>query len=207
MIECSECQKPNPDDFKFCRYCGASLLSTTHKVKKSIWSKLPSWAWVLIFVGGIILVIGIIIGSFVAIATIEGVASLILLTCGMIGFGVLPLRKPEKNGAMFTGVALAFFALMGASIDQTGNYIYNKPIEVCFCADGSKLSRMENVSNPVPGTTYIQQDFTCYDKAGAPVKTINLFVIMGIRFVEYILLGYILLALRSFLWQFKNKDS
>ncbi len=205
MKECTQCKKENPDDFKHCRYCGAELAIATNTNSKSFWNKLPSWAWILIFVGGIIIGLGFIIGSFVAIATIEGIASLILLTLGMIGFGILPLRKPQTTGAMFRAIGISFFALMGASVDQTGNYIYNKPVELCFCSEGTSMERIENVSNPMPGTTIIQQDFTCYDKAGAPVKTINMFAVLGVRFVEYVFLGYILLGVRRFLWNLKNK--
>jgi len=205
MKVCTQCKKENPDDFKHCRYCGAELAIATNTNSKSFWNKLPSWAWILIFVGGIIIGLGFIIGSFVAIATIEGIASLILLTLGMIGFGILPLRKPQTTGAMFRAIGISFFALMGASVDQTGNYIYNKPVELCFCSEGTSMERIENVSNPMPGTTIIQQDFTCYDKAGAPVKTINMFAVLGVRFVEYVFLGYILLGVRRFLWNLKNK--
>ena len=206
MKVCLQCKKENPDDFKHCRYCGAELSGATKLNSRSFWNRLPSWAWILIIVGALIIGIGLIIGSFVALATIEGVASLVLLTLGMIGFGILPLRKPQPTGAISRAIGISFFALMGATVDQTGNYIYNKPVEICFCNDGTSLNRIENVSNPMPGTTIIQQDFTCYDKAGAPVKTINMFAVMGIRFVEYVLLGYILLGVRRFLWNVKNKE-
>ncbi len=207
MKVCTHCKKENPDDFKHCRYCGAELVVATNLQSGSFWKKLPSWVWILIFVGGLIIGLGVIIGSFVAIATIEGIASLVLLTLGMIGFGILPLRKPQTSGAIARAIGISFFALMGATVDQTGNYLYNKPVEICSCPEGSSLDRIENVSNPMPGTTIIQQDFTCYDKAGAPVKKINMFAVMGIRFIEYVLLGYILLGVRRFLWNIKNNGN
>ncbi|MFN3939265.1 MAG: zinc-ribbon domain-containing protein [Chitinophagales bacterium] len=205
MITCTSCNKENPDDFKYCRYCGNPLLTSHKSARKSFWKKLPAWAWVLIIVGGIIVIVGLIIGSFVALSTVEGFASAVLLLLGAIGFGVSPLRKPENVPSLYRAVGLVFFALMGASIDQPGNGIYNKPIEMSFCESGTSLDRNENVSNPLPGTTYIQQDFTCYDDTGNPVKTINMFAVMGIRFVEYLLLGYLLLAIRKLLWNWKNR--
>ncbi|MBK9504023.1 MAG: hypothetical protein IPO03_01220 [Bacteroidetes bacterium] len=42
---------------------------------------------------------------------------------------------------------------MGATVDQTGNIIYNQPVEICFCDQGTSLNRDENISNPMPGTT------------------------------------------------------
>ncbi len=147
----------------------------------------------------------ILIGSFVGIATIEGFASLVILIFGIVGFGLVPLRKPEKPSPITRGIGLAFFALMGATIDQTGNYIYNKPVEICFCDNGTSLSRDENVLNPMPGTTIIQQDFTCFDAMGNPVKQINMFAVIGLRFIEYVFIGYILIGLRILIWKAKNK--
>ena len=53
----------------------------------SRWKRIPSWGWILILVVGVIGLIAFFIGSFVAIATIEGVASAVMLIAGMIGFG------------------------------------------------------------------------------------------------------------------------
>lgn len=204
MIVCNNCAKENPDDFTYCRYCG-NQLSLSIKSKQKFWKRLPAWAWIIILVGGGIGIIVLMIGSTIALATIEGFASAIFLIVGAFSFGVVPLRRPEKTASFARAIGLAFFALMGATVDQTGNYFYNKPIEICLCEEGTSLSRKENVSNPVPGQTYIEQDFTCFDVEGTPVKTINIFAVIGIRFLEYILLGYLLLAIRSTLWRvFRN---
>lgn len=204
MKTCTHCQKDNPDDFKHCRYCGAEIMGIPANKPNSIWKRIPAWAWIIIIVACIAGVLFALIGSFIAVATLEGVASIILLVLGVIGFGIAPLRKPENPGSFTRAIGLSFFALMGATVDQPGNIIYNKPVEMCFCTDGSSLSRDENISNPMPGTTIIQQDFTCFDKMGNPVKQINMFAVLGIRFLEYILLGYLLIALRSVIWKFKN---
>lgn len=204
MKTCDQCGKENPDDFKHCRYCGAYLENISIDKPKSWRKRIPSWAWILIFVAGIGGILFAIIGSFIAISTIEGVASLALLIAGIIGFGIIPLRKVEQTQAIGRAVGLSFFALMGATIDQTGNYFYNKPIELCMCADGTTLDRDENISNPLPGTTYIEQDFTCYDKMGNPVKQLNIFAILGIRFLEYVILGYLLIGLRNVIWKIKD---
>lgn len=206
MKNCTHCGKSNPDDFDYCRYCGAGL-GQAKGVRTSWYRRLPSWVWILIIAGGVILAMGLIIGSFYAIATVEGVATLVLLLAGAVGFGVMPLRKPENPGPVFRAIGLCFFALMGASVDQTGNYLFNKPVEVCFCDNGTHLSRASDVSNPLPGSTYIQQDFTCYDENAVPVKNINIFAVLGIRFFEYVIIGYLLLALRSGLWNYKNKNT
>lgn len=205
MKSCTYCKRDNPDDSSYCRYCGNPIQDAPIHHNHSIWKKLPSWAWILIIVGSIAALIAILIGSFVGIATIEGFASIILLALAVIGFGLIPLRKPEKPGAFARALGLSFFALMGATVDQPGNPVYNKPVEMCFCEEGTSLDRDEDVSNPLPGTTYIQQDFTCFDKQGNPVKQINMFAVMGIRFIEYVIIGYILIGLRLLVWNIKNK--
>lgn len=207
MKNCPSCKKDNPDDFDFCRYCGFPLQNAEPSAPKTFWKRLPSWAWILIIMSSIIGILALLIDSFVGLATIEGFASLIFLACGIFGFGIYPLRKPETNNALIRGIGLAFFAFMGATVDQTGNYIYNKPVELCFCDSGTSLNRGENVMNPMPGTTIIQQDYTCYDEMGNPVKKINMFGVMGIRFIEYVILGYLLLGLRKLIWTAKNKNS
>ena len=203
MKTCTYCKRENPDDFAFCRYCGADIREAP-PVPKSLWKRLPAWVYIILIVGGIGALIFAIIGSFIALATIEGVASLVLLVLGIIGFGVMPLRKPEQTATFARAVGLSFFALMGATVDQTGNRLYNQPVEWCMCPEGTSLSREEMVSNPLPGTTYIEQDYTCYNTAGEAVKQLNMFGVLGIRFVEYVLLGYLLIALRTAIWQIKN---
>lgn len=155
-------------------------------------------------VGGLLGFYFLLIGSFFAITTIEGVASMVLLILGAIGFGVVPLRAPDGDNKIFRAIGLAFFALMGASLDQTGNSLYNKPVEYFLCPEGTGLDRYEVVTNPLPGTTYVTQDFTCYDTNGDAVLRLNSFKILGIRFVEYFILGYILLGLRFVFWRIKN---
>ncbi len=206
MKTCNNCLRSNPDDFNHCRYCGADI-RYAEPVKRPFWKRLPAWVLVLLIVGGLIGIWFLLVGSFLAISTIEGVASMVLLILGAIGFGVVPLRAPDGDNNVFRAIGLAFFALMGASLDQTGNTLYNKPVEYFLCPAGTGLDREEIISNPLPGTTYVTQDFTCWDKStGKPVMTLNPFKILGIRFVEYFILGYILLGLRFVFWRIKNNS-
>lgn len=204
MKTCTHCHKDNPDDFNYCRYCGADLTYVSVNKVKSFWKKIPAWAWIIIIVAAVAGILFALIGSFIAVTTIEGIASIVLLVLGIIGFGVAPLRKPENPGSFTRAIGLSFFALMGATVDQTGNIIYNQPVEMCFCDEGTSLNRDENISNPMPGTTIVQQDFTCFDDMGNPVKSINMFAVLGIRFLEYVLLGYLLIAIRSLIWKLRN---
>jgi hypothetical protein len=204
MKTCPHCNKENPSDFEHCRYCGNDLQFTLEDKPKIFWKKIPSWVWVIIIPACIAGILALFIGTFFAITTIEGFASIILLAAGIIGFVLLPLRNPYKPNAFVRAIGITFFAFMGAAIDQTGNIIYNKPVEMCFCNTGSRLARNEDISNPLPGTTYVEQDFTCINNAGEPVKQINTFAVIGIRFLEYVLLAYLLIGLRHIIWKMKN---
>lgn len=206
MKTCTHCGKINPTDTSYCYSCRNPLKQSATIVfplKRSFWSKLPSWVWILIGLGAIALFIGIIIGGFIGLATIEGFASIIFLIIGIVCFRVFSGTRPSKI-PLVRAIMIGFFALMGATIDQTGNYVYNKPVEMCMCPTGSSLNRTTDVSNPLPGRTDMTQNFTCIVN-GKEVKLLDMFPIMGIRFLEYILLAYLLLGLRWFLWKRKQQ--
>lgn len=206
MKICSHCNKKNPDATNYCLKCGNDMkFIVAIPARKSIWSMLPSWAWIFIGLAAIALFLAIIIGGFVALATIEGVASILLLAAGIICFGVFS-GKPATWPAVMRAIGVGFFALMGATIDQTGNLIYNKPVEMCMCQKGAELQRRTITSHPLPGRTDMTQDFACV-KDGKIVETLNVFPIFGIRFLEYMLLAYLLLGVRWLLWKWKIKAS
>jgi len=166
-------------------------------------------------IAGIIVGIGSIIGIIVLIANVEGVASIIFLILGVLGAGIFSKSPPMKS-SFGIGIFVGFFALMGASVDQAGNYFYNKPVEyiLCpdgkpveyiLCPDGTSLNRSVDVLHPVPGRTDMIQDFTCFDSNNQPVERLNMFAVIGIRFFEYVLIGYLLLFLRNLIWRFRSK--
>lgn len=215
MKVCSHCSKENPDDTSFCYRCGnplkqqAAVLHTAPNftqsiAKRSFWSKLPSWAWVFIGIGAIGLFLAIIIGGFWSLANLEGFASIIFLAAGLLCFGVFSGRKPS-NIPILRAILVGFFALMGATVDQTGNYVYNKPVEWCSCPPGSALERSTITTNPLPGRTDMTQNFVCYQD-DKPVKQIDIFAVLGIRFLEYMVLAYLLIGLRWVVWKLKSRN-
>jgi hypothetical protein len=171
----------------------------------SIWSRLPSIVWVFIFIGGIVGLIGGIIGLFWLLSNVEGAASVIML---LVAWGVIRgmsyagvQDKGAKQGFM-TAIGVTFFALMGMAIDQPGNYLYNKPMEVFFCPDQTELHRGVSVTNPVPGQTNVSQEFSCVSTdTGVFVKGISTGRIILVRFFEYLAVGYILIYLNKlYMW-------
>lgn len=165
--------------------------------------KLPSIVWIIILALGLIALIGGIIGSFWALATIEGVASLALL---LIAWFIIRSGAGDKNlklDPLVTAIAILFFALMGMSVDQSGNWLYNKPMELIFCSANQHLTHQTSYSNPLPGTTYITDEFHCTDnQTGKHLRTINTLERLVFRFVEYLALGYLLIFISKILDRF-----
>lgn len=203
MKACNHCGKENPVNTSYCYQCGNHIkYATAIQIKPSVWSRIPSWGWVFIGVACIVLFILFIMGSFYSLAHFEGFASVIFLVLGVIAFRVFS-GKPPSTIPVIRAIAVGFFALMGATIDQTGNYIYNKPVEWCMCPDGTELNRTTTTSHPLPGRTDMTQNFLCLLN-GEPVENIDMLAIIGIRFLEYMVLAYLLLGLRWLIWKAKT---
>src|SRR5215203_2419826 len=160
MKTCTHCGRTNPDNAAYCYGCGNMIKDVSPSIRKSFWSKLPSWAWIFIGLAAIAIFILFIIGSFYSLAHWEGFASAIFLVIGVFVFRVFS-GSPPGNIPLIRAILVGFFALMGATIDQTGNVIYNKPVELCMCPSGSDLQRTTVTSHPLPGRTDMTQDFTC----------------------------------------------
>ncbi|MCB1177256.1 MAG: zinc ribbon domain-containing protein [Leptospiraceae bacterium] len=203
-IICTNCNSENPDDFNYCKKCGNVLVSSNKIGNKNSWmDKIPSWAYIFIFIGGIGLVIGSFILFTVGIAYLEGFASLIFI---VLGFLILAPLVGKNSNNLMKGGAIAFFSLMGMAIDQTGNYIYNKPIEIIYCEKDEKISRTVDVSHSFPGRTDMTQDFKCVNKENQVQYRIPILPIIGIRFLEYIILAYFLIWVRKFYDTRKKKS-
>ena len=166
----------------------------------SWFKRLPSFAWIILFILGIAALIGGIILLFYALSNIEGFASVLMI---VIAWLVIRFMSSDDTGSdSSTGQRLAlagaitFFALMGMAIDQPGNYVYNRPIQWFLCPSGTELHRGVDVSHPVPGRTDITQDFTCVDpRENVVVDSPAMGGVIAIRFIEYVLLAYLLIAL------------
>ncbi len=201
MRTCVNCNKENPDDASYCYKCGhylasSSLVDPALSPRKKWYSRIPVLGWIGLGLIAIAAFLGVIIGGFWAVATVEGIASLIFLSVGIFLFGVFRKGVFTQN-KIFRAIAIGFWALMGASIDQTGNYLYNYPVGMIECPRGTYISRSANVAHPHAGETMITQEFNCYNESGESEKTVNTFAMMGYRFLEYILLAYILIGCRQ----------
>lgn len=163
---------------------------------KKLFNNLPVLAWIVIIPLGIILFIGSIITLFAAIATVEGVASILILLVTFVimrGLQNVPAEtKADPTSKFFVALGICFFALMGMAIDQTGNPIYNAPMQIIFCPANSQLSREADISHPLPGRTDISQEFTCVNSNKQVVKQIIIWEILIYRFFQYVVIYYLL---------------
>lgn len=209
MKTCSRCNTSNPDHAKYCLQCGTLLgpsATPPSPRKKNFIQRIPVLGWIFIGLAAIVLGLGAIIGSFWAVATVSGVASVVFLIIGIFGFGVY--RKGTfTNEKFFRAIAIGFYALMGASVDQTGNYLYNWPIEKIECPAGTTLNRRADVNHPYAGSTVITQDFSCYNELGERADTINSFAVMGYRLLEYIIIAYLLIGIRWLLHRMRQRGN
>jgi hypothetical protein len=173
--------------------------------------QLPSIVWIFIFAGGIVVLIGGIVGLFYLLSHVEGFGSVLMV---VIAWGIIRLgsQTPTPNKASYpvggwvTALGIIFFALMGVAIDQTGNFLYNKPIEWLFCPSQTELRRDVAITNPMPGQTNIAQEFSCVEsKENQVVKGVDAFKVLAVRFVEYVLIGYVLLGLNRVYIMFRAR--
>lgn len=206
MISCSNCRHSSSDDAKYCPECGNWLGNSARESTKSFFSRIPSWLTAIIVILAAFAFIGFNILLVVGISSFEGIASTVFMAIGILMFIVFPLRRKTtaSSGQSILGAVVVFFALMGAVIDQTGNFAYNKPVEWSSCPAGSSLDRKTDVNQMYPGKTFYSQDFTCYDLLGNAVKQINIFWVLLIRFVEYLVLALILIIIQRLIQQLRE---
>lgn len=204
MYACQHCGKRTAPERKDCVHCGYPLPPDGARAQGKT-RELPSLVWLLIILGGIVAFIGAMIGGVVLISTVEGVASIGLLIIAFLAARVWSGERPQSPPAV-RALGLAFFALMGMALDQPGNVLYNLPIGQLSCPAGSSLSRSTSVSHPRAGRTDFRQRFTCLDPTGQAVLQVPLPHVLGVRFAEYVLIGYLLIGLKYLRWRFRRQE-
>ena len=162
--------------------------------------KVPSFVWILVIVTAIALFIGAMIGGFYAITHIEWVGTILMLLCGWgclrFGANSPEIKSDSALGKVGLAILITFFAMMGVALDQTGNFIYNKPLEWIFCPADSELTRDVVRRAARGGGVSVEQKFTCVAENGGQVRrTIGMWETLLFRFFEYVVLGYALLGL------------
>lgn len=173
------------------------------------WSdKIPSFLWIPIFIGGIALFIGGMLAIFYGFGYVEGFGSLVILVLGWLGFRAgNNSDKSEVGGSFGVALGITFFALMGMALDQTGNFIYNQPMEWIFCPENSELMRETIRRGARGGGVSLSQNFSCVAQTGEIVRQLGMFEHLAYRFVQYVLLGYVLLYASRIYGKIKNSGN
>lgn len=167
--------------------------------------KIPSILWIPIILGAIAAFIGGGWLLFYGIGFVEGFSSLALLVAGWFGFRIANNTDELETGGLAVALGLCFFALMGMALDQTGNFLYNKPIEWLFCPADSEIAREAITRGTRGGGTSVSQFFGCVNSTGEVVRQITGWEHLAVRFGEYLVLGYILLGLSRIVGNLKRR--
>ncbi len=186
--QCTHCGKENDSSIQNCTNCGNPAFTPCKRKSRF---DLPSWAYLILFIAAIVCVIGGFILFTVAISSIEGFASILFLIVGYFVF--IRYYAPMDEHPIYKGMAIGFFALMGMALDQPGNYILNLPFQYVFCESNEKLHREVRVTHRKPGSTEFTQNFQCFKDGEQKGRRINIFGMIGIRFLEYVGIGYLLI--------------
>lgn len=172
---------------------------------------LPSFVWIILILGGIAALIAILLGGLIALSTIEGIASILLLGIAWVairaGNHSAPTKQRTQTDSFGIGLGIAFFALMGLAIDQPGNYLYNRPLQWLFCPANTELVREAEIRHPRDGTTQIIQDFQCVDDDQRSIRQISVVEMLAVRFSEYVLIGYLLVWANQLYTRLRSRSS
>jgi hypothetical protein len=152
-----------------------------------------------------LILVGLIVGLFEGFTQIEGFGSIVMLVAGWGALRLLAYaqdykipRTRDSIRNMGIGFGILLFAFIGFAVDQPGNRIYNFPIQWLFCPADTQLQHGVDVQNPRPGSTVVTQEFMCVDSDGQVQQRVSFLNATLVRFVEYILIGYLLLWLSQF---------
>lgn len=167
-------------------------------------TKIPAILLTPIIIGAIVLCIAAAVGFFYGLGYIEGAGSLIAIVIGWIGFRIGNRTSEAEVGRYGVAIGIIVFATMGTALDQTGNCLYNLPMEYIFCPEGSSLWRETAQKALNSGGVQLRQQFTCMTKEGNLLRTVSLIEYSLFRFAEYVIIGYLLLGVSRLYSQLKR---
>lgn len=162
--------------------------------------KLPGWLLAILLIICSLAAIALTILTVAAITNKEGFATIIFLVIYILAVIVFPSRYKQKatlNGAI--GIAIVFISFMGGIIDLAGNKVMNEPIESCMCEKNEVLKRTVYRST-AGGKSSSTSEFTCENLPEKKSRKISSFSVMGLRMVEYVIIGLILMFTQQLIW-------
>jgi hypothetical protein len=129
------------------------------------------------------LVGAILVFGMQAVIFVDGFASILLLViCSAVfWFAKIDWRRPEA-----AAIVVSFMSFVGMCVDSRGNPIYNLPLAWIFGSQGSQVKVNEIVSHG-GGSTGVNYDFQIVSLHGAIEHSISGWLVMPMRFVEYLI--------------------
>ena len=108
---------------------------------------------------------------------------------------------PHRNEII---IFIIVWAFLGIIFDGAGNFIYNKPFEY-LCPAETVLVRDAVQEEDYEGNTQTKQYFSCYSTSQKKVvKELSTYLTYGIRFLEYIAIGFVLLGIYWLILRFRT---
>ncbi len=168
--------------------------------------KLPSLVWIIIIVAAVAAGIGLLYGGFVALTHIQWLGSAIALVIGFFWFR-MDTSELGSSEPFVKAMLIVIFAAVGSAIDQPGNPVYNKPMEWIYCPSGSELVHEVERGPARGGGIRVSQRFTCVDPVdGSVERQIGMMEFFGVRFGEYVLIGYSILGVLRLIRRFRKAE-
>ncbi len=150
-------------------------------------NKIPEW----IKIGAIIVSLFVVPTVLIYLtAYYEGFASILFLIAGIAFYKTSQKNLLFEHYGFIIGF-IFFFAILGMVFDGAGNFVYNKPIENLCPAENELVRDVKFVEN-YDGEDSILHQFSCFSMPeNKIIYQIPRWKTLGIRFLEYILIGMI----------------
>ncbi|HQU83215.1 MAG TPA: hypothetical protein PKY59_08835 [Pyrinomonadaceae bacterium] len=122
----------------------------------------------------------------------EGIASVAILGLGIAALAYFG-REIVKD-KYWVLLFIFVFSFLGLIFDRAGNFIYNTPYRM-MCPPETVLVRDVSIEENYEGDDVYVQTFSCFSRTeNKSVKELSAILTLVIRFLQYILLGLVLVA-------------
>lgn len=147
---------------------------------------------VMLIIIGIFFFLGLIfLGIYV-----DGVSSIIALVfLGSVLHFFYKIEKSKNNGISTLILVMIFlFAPISAFVDLRGNPIYNFAVQRIYCGNESSFQTEVKQTQSFGTKKAVNFSFACVGQK-EEVKEVSSFLVFAIRWVEYLFIGLLLIAI------------
>jgi hypothetical protein len=153
----------------------------------------------LIFIPVILITVAFILIAYFT-DNFEGIASIGILILAIVALCFFKGEVVENKYTVLVFVGV--FVFFGLVFDRAGNVIYNKPFQM-MCPAETVLTRDVVAVENSDGEMVNQQYFSCYSiTQGKVVKELPVYQTIGIRVLEYVVIGFVLVGIYWLIFRF-----